>query len=168
MYVLCAMRSQITLFHIYVVGELVMTYYEWMSTHKVTDACAKAVHSILVSVLPKQCNLPSWWKIKGLVDSVYDNNVVSVDVCPNDCIAYYDATHPSLAHYKHAHRKWCPVCGASRHVEGIAAKVAYYFPLDSFLASVFAGRNTSHRCVPAFSAHGIPHGTHKCMRTTHH
>ena len=30
-----------------ILGELLLMYFEWMGTHKVTDACAKAVFALL-------------------------------------------------------------------------------------------------------------------------
>ena len=39
--------------------------------------------------------------------------VQRIDVCPNDCIAYWDSTYlPEL--YKNYYRTKCPVCSTSR------------------------------------------------------
>jgi hypothetical protein len=74
------------------------------------------------------------------LEKVYKNNVKSVDLCPNDCIAFYDAKHPAYKDYEHDHRDKCPVCDAKRYLtnakgEQVAAKVAYYFPMDEWLFS---------------------------------
>ena len=82
--------------------------------------------------------------MKRLLDQVHTNNVQKVDMCPNDHIAFVDITHPSMPHYKHAHRNKCPHpgCGASRYLtdktgKTVTAKVGFYFPLDPFLLDIF-------------------------------
>jgi hypothetical protein len=70
------------------------------------------------------------------------NNVIAVDLCPNDCLAFWDAKHPKLAHHMHKHRTHCPVCAASRKIIGKkgqkkAAKVGFYFPMDDWMFSNF-------------------------------
>jgi hypothetical protein len=127
-------------------GELLLYYFEWMSSHIVTDRCAKAVHGLLCMLLPADHNFPNWNHLKKLLDKVYKNNVVSVELCPNDCIAFWDAKHTKYAGYRHAHRTKCPKCGALRHLTDItgktvAAKTGYYFPMDDWMFSNLKDRD---------------------------
>jgi hypothetical protein len=133
------------------VGELLLTYFEWMCVHKPTNECAKAVHKLISLVLPPDShNLPSWGAIHKMLDIVYNNVCEEVDICPNDCIAFRDATHPVLirAGYKHAHRTCCPQCGAARYKPvdesgtKIPVKRGYYFPIDTFVSSIFRDKVT--------------------------
>ena len=132
-------------------GELLLTYFEWMCVHKPTDASAKAVHGMLSLIVPPNTtNLPAWKDLHHLLKIVYENVAVEVDLCPNDHIAFVDATHPKLlaAGYKHAHRQFCPHpgCGAARYiiVDGVkrAVKRGYYYPLDSYMTNLFRDTDT--------------------------
>jgi len=122
-------------------AELIALYSEWMFAFKVTDACAKAVYVMLNTLLPEDANIGSWPQLKRALEQVTTDSVVEIDVCPNDCIAYINCTHPKLAHYKHAHRTWCPQCGTDRFliVDRVQrpAKRAFYFPLRNYLQGLF-------------------------------
>jgi len=123
-------------------GELLLMYFEWMSAHKVTDACAKSAYALLSALLPADANGGSWGTARKMLEAIYDQSVVCVDLCPNDCIAYYDCKHPTMAHYKHAHRTYCPDCGADRHLthkDGTtrAAKTGYYLPCGTWFRDLF-------------------------------
>ena len=126
------------------IGELLLYYFEWMASNNVKDACAQGVHGLLSSILPPGSIFPAWATLKRLLVQVHSNNVQKVDMCPNDHIAFVDMTHPSLLHYKHAHRTKCPHpgCGAERYLtdttgKTVTAKVGFYFPLDPFLLDMF-------------------------------
>ena len=121
-----------------------MAYFEWAVKHKPTDACAKDVHGLLSVLLPEddRGKLPGWSNLKAMLEQVYQNCVIAVELCPNDCMAFFDCDHPKLAQYRHSHRSRCLHCGAARYLtdsEGVqkAAKVGFYFPLDSWLVNVF-------------------------------
>ena len=98
-------------------GELLLYYFEWMSRHKVTDACAKSVYGLLKLLMPADTSAPEWCHLKQMLESVYEQNVLSVDLCPNDCMAFIDCSHPQLASYQHSHRTRCLHCNALRYVE---------------------------------------------------
>jgi hypothetical protein len=139
------------------VGELLLTYFEWMCVHKPTNECSRAVHAMLsLLVPPHSTNLPEWAEVHSMLDTVYKNVVVEVDLCPNDHIAFVDATHPKLvaAGHMHAHRTFCPHpgCGAARYKPDdgsgrkVAVKKGYYFPIDAFVSSIFRdGHTEEHR-----------------------
>jgi len=125
-------------------GELLLFYFEWMSSNMVTDKCAKGVHALLTLLMPAgPVDGWDWSNTKKLLDNVYKNNVRIIDLCPNDCIAYVDCKHPTMSHYQHSHRTFCPDhnCGLDRFMtikgKKVACKVGYYFPLDGFLPSIF-------------------------------
>jgi hypothetical protein len=154
-------------------GELLLTYFEWMCVHKPTDESAKAVHGMLSLIIPPNTsNLPEWAELHYLLKVVYEQVAVEVDLCPNDHIAFVDATHPKMlaAGYRHAHRQFCPHpgCGAARYitVDGVkrAAKRGYYYPLDSYLTNLFRDTDTvkfrEHSCpldVQAFPPGHVRH-----------
>jgi hypothetical protein len=125
-----------------ILGELLLIYFEWMSAHKVTDACAEACATMMGQLMPPGANGLKWQGAQKLLTAIYNHTVVSVDICPNDCISYYDCKHPKMAHYKHAHRTWCPRCGADRkltHKDGTirSAKKGYYLPCGTWLRDLF-------------------------------
>jgi hypothetical protein len=148
------------------VGELLLTYFEWMCVHKPTNESAKAVHKLIsLFVPPGSNNMPSWAAIHQMLEIVYANVCQEVDLCPNDCIAFVDAKHPVLieAGYTDGHRSCCPQCGAARYKpdDGSGLKVpvkrGYYFPLDTFVSSIFRDKHTEE-----FRSHttGMSHHTH--------
>jgi hypothetical protein len=117
-------------------AELIALYSEWMFAFKVTDACAKAAYLLLRTLLPENANIGSWPQLKRALEAVTSRSCIEVDICPGDCIAYYDCKHPRLSFYKHAHRTWCIDCGKDRYctVDGVKrpAKRGFYFPLRTY------------------------------------
>lgn len=70
----------------------------------------------------------------------------TIEVCANDCIAYYNVKHmprPGEPPYMHEHRTRCPVCGTSRTVRDPRdgkekpRKVIYFWPLEHFIRGMF-------------------------------
>ena len=125
-----------------ILGELMLIYFEWMGSHKVTDACAKDAYTLLNLLLPIGANGGSWTTTRKMLKAIYDRTVVAIDICPNDCISYYDAKHPTMQHYRHAHRTWCPHCGADRHIthkDGTVrvARQGYYLPCGTWFRDLF-------------------------------
>ena len=125
-----------------ILGELMLIYLEWMGSHKVTDACAKDAYTLLSLLLPDGANGGSWTTTRKMLKAIYDRTVVAIDICPNDCISYYNAKHPTMQHYRHAHRNWCPHCGADRrikHKDGTerVAKQGYYLPCGTWFRDLF-------------------------------
>lgn len=129
------------------VGEILLMFFEWMTAYKPPIASTKAMHKVFSVSFPSPNNFPSWHKMHKMLDMMFESGVVQVEMCPNDHIAFADMTHPTLGHYKHAHRTTCPVCNDARYIDNngkkIAAKVGYYFKLDSYLASIFNKTDTT-------------------------
>jgi hypothetical protein len=109
-------------------GELLLYYFEWMSSHIVTDVCAQAVHGLLSLLLPKDHTFPNWTHLKNMLERVHKNNVVVVDLCPNDCMAYYDGKHAKLTGYKNFTRTKCPKCNAARYLTDSDGKQVTAWP----------------------------------------
>ena len=126
-------------------GELFLLYFEWMSVHKVTDACAKGVYTLMLLILPKETNAASYAISKGLLKKICEGRVKKIETCPNDHIAFIDCKSPKLAHYQHSHRRCCPVCGADRWLtlasgKVKAAKTVYHLPVGPGLQDLFRDR----------------------------
>jgi hypothetical protein len=82
-------------------------FFEWMNAHKVTDACAKSVYTLLSTLLPADANGGSWAGAQKLLKAIYDRSVVSVQLCPNDCVAFYNCKHPKvLLHHMTTEHKY--------------------------------------------------------------
>ena len=71
---------------------LVVIMLDWMVCHKVTDVAAEAVWDVLKTVVPAETDVIDFKKAKKVVMAYYHDRVQRVEVCPNGCIAYYDAT----------------------------------------------------------------------------
>ena len=65
-----------------ILGELLLMYFEWMGTHRDTDASAKAVYAMLSTVLPADANGGSWGTARKMLQAIYDRTVKSVELCP--------------------------------------------------------------------------------------
>jgi len=123
-------------------GELLLLYFEWMSVHQVTDACAKAVYSLLLTLLPEDGNTGTWAVSKAMLKKVCETRMQRIETCPNDHIAFYDCKSSKLADYQHSHRTCCPVCGADRWLRLAngrtrAAKTIYHLPVGPWLRDLF-------------------------------
>ena len=115
-----------------------------MSTNKVTDTAAASIWGLLCACLPPECKLPSFPAIKRMLARAKDQLVRRIDICKNDCIAYYNTRHlPGAKGSRHWHRTKCPVCGEPRYIDdpvtGLqqSVKVVYHFPLANFVRSLF-------------------------------
>ena len=98
-------------------GELLLFYFEWVARNRVTIVCAQQMHAMLTMLMPTEAaDQMKWQKIKNMMKHVYEHNVRTVDLCPNDCIAYVNCTHESLKDYQHEHRSKCPKCNTDRRV----------------------------------------------------
>jgi hypothetical protein len=126
-------------------AEVTLMLLDWMCTHKVADSAARDVWSLVRSAVPAHigANTPTFWKVKRILSKVQTQYVQRIDVCPNDCVAFWDSTHLTTP-YRHAHRLKCPTCGASRFVndpsDGAqrAAKMFFFFPLAPYVRSLYA------------------------------
>ena len=125
---------------------LVLLFLDWMSTHKATDEASAAVWGLLVAMAPAECVLPRFGQVKYMLKRRKNAMVRRIDICQNDCIAYYDTKHMPVmggGASSHWHRTKCPVCGMPRYIDdpvtGLqqSVKVMYHFPVAGFIRSLF-------------------------------
>jgi hypothetical protein len=91
------------------VAETLLWIFDYMALHKTTLAEMKFVHKMLQLVLPPQGRDDIRYEVaKAIVAAHLDNTLIRIDICPNDCIAYWDPTSPLLAKHRHGHREKCP------------------------------------------------------------
>lgn len=90
-----------------------------------------------------QVTLRTFSVVKHMLKAAETKYVKRIDLCPNDCIAYWDSEYLPEP-YKHAHRTLCPVCGVPRYVVDPvggalrAAKCMYLFPMHAYVRSLYA------------------------------
>jgi hypothetical protein len=102
--VMALLREQITL--------LVL---DWMTSKKITDSAAKMMWEIVALMMPEDANIASWAQIKIALKKAESNHVERIDICVNDCIAFWDSTSLPES-YRHSHRQKCPECNELRYV----------------------------------------------------
>ena len=124
-------------------AEIALLFLDWMCKHKLTDSAAGDLWRLLKVMLPAVMELPSFRTLKKILGNAEASYVRRLDLCPNDCIVYYDSTHLKEP-YRHAHRFNCNVCGSSRYVtdptDGAVkpAKTLFLFPVAAYVRSLFA------------------------------
>jgi len=111
------------------VAEVVLVMLDWMGDHKSTWSSSEGVWEMLKSVLPKDCKLCVFSRVKAILVAHLDGRLVIHDVCPCGYTVYMDCTSRAFGSnkYKNSHRTACPrpKCGLSRHLPGttVARKV---------------------------------------------
>ena len=98
-------------------AEITLLFIDWMCTNKVTDAAAQDMWSLLHLILPpvSRIMLKTWWQLKRSLKDFEPEISERVDVCVNDCIAYWNSKHMAPP-YRHKHRTRCPKCNEPRYV----------------------------------------------------
>jgi hypothetical protein len=84
---------------------------------QVTDSAARDMWAVVNMLMPtnRDAKVKSFDQIKSILKKFEKQTVTRIDVCPNDCIAYWDSTHlPEV--YHHYHRTKCPICNLGRYV----------------------------------------------------
>jgi hypothetical protein len=115
------------------VAEVAVVMLDWMGDHKSTWSSAEGVWEMLRSVLPKDCKLCVFSKVKAILVAHLDGRLKIRDVCPCGYTVYMDCTSAAFGSnkYKNSHRTACPrpQCRLSRHLPGtmVARKVLAYF-----------------------------------------
>jgi hypothetical protein len=110
--------------------EVTMLVLDWIASKKVTDAAAEMMWEIVTLMMPEDAEVASWHQIKGALRKAEKGLCQRIEMCPNDCIAYWDSKHLPQE-YKHARRTKCPLCNTTRYVtdpadgKERARKVAY-------------------------------------------
>ena len=130
---------------------IILWLLDWMSSHKVTDSCASDMWKLVTALAPENIEMKTWDQIKGVLRKQEKKSFVRIEICPNDCIAYWDSKHlPESENYKNSHRTKCPVCFLERWVtdpvDGTTrpAKVITHFPIGNYIKSLFARDLAEH------------------------
>ena len=119
---------------------------DWASAHKVSDKAisgAWRIARLLVSSSGTRSRMRSWDSIKKVLRQFEEHTMKTIDICPNDCVAFWNSEHLQPT-YHHAHRTKCPECGAARYVTDPVdgrvkpVKVVYHFLLGPFIQGLFA------------------------------
>ena len=95
--------------------EIVLLFLDWMCKHKLTDSAAKDLWTLMSRFMPEGVDLPAYHVLKTMLYKSEAKYVQRLDLCPNDCIVYWDSKHLKTP-YRHAHRMRCPVCTHPRYV----------------------------------------------------
>ena len=113
---------------------------DWMHCNKVTDESAKDMWTRLRHIMFPLISLGSFYRAKALVKQCYDKYAQRIDICVQDCVAFYDCKHaPGLQTHQHSRRTKCPVCDRARYVtdpktgKQCSRKFVFYFPLRADL-----------------------------------
>ena len=96
-------------------AELTLFVLDWMSSHKCTDNAARDVYNICKMLMPAGVTPKTFDQIKYILKKYEGEVVQTIDICPNDCVAYWNSTFLPEK-YRHAHRSKCPVCDTPRFV----------------------------------------------------
>lgn len=121
--------------------EVVCIMLDWMTTNKIHDAGAEDMWRRLRLFIPN-VKAPTFESAKNLVKKHKQMRIQRIEICPHDCIAYWDCKHiPAMRHYKHAHRMQCPTCGEPRWVtqngRRMPRKVVYFTPIGPWLQDLY-------------------------------
>jgi hypothetical protein len=80
-------------------ADIVVYFLDWMHVNKMTDAAAEQMWSFVQGITPTEFTLPRFSKIKRASKHSAESGCRKIDLCPNDCIAYFDSvniTGPSV------------------------------------------------------------------------
>jgi hypothetical protein len=79
-------------------GELALYLLDWMQSHKITDSAAKDIWGLLVGILPQNCDMQTFYAVKEKLRHHQLQAMQVIEICPNDCIAYWNSSHlPKVA-----------------------------------------------------------------------
>ena len=96
-------------------ADITLLLLDLVSAHKLTDSAARDMWNVIRMIMPSDLEMKTFPQIKRILQDHQEKRVKRIEMCPNDCIAYWDSTHLSQR-YQHAHRSKCPKCGTSRYV----------------------------------------------------
>lgn len=132
------------------------------SLSQVKDSTAQDMWQRQQMFLPEDMQMPSFPWIKRLLHRGETKCFRRIDVCPNDCIAYWDSKLLPVQ-YKHSHRTKCPKCDLPRYVTDPAdgktrpAKVLFHFPVGPYMRDLFSRADLVphlyHDCCDASEGH---------------
>jgi hypothetical protein len=123
---------------------VLLATFDWIARHKATDASAEDMWAILRGCCDRERFPLVFSKAEAILKRHIASTMKIVDVCRNDCVAYWDCSSPEMSHYKYSGLKHCPNinCGLPRYVYDLqgnehASKVMYYFPIAKYVADLY-------------------------------
>lgn len=121
--------------------EVMIVMLDWMASYKASDVSTEDMWRRLRLFLPG-VDVSTFNHAKGLVIKHRAMTQERIEMCVNDCIAYWDCKHiPEQRAYKHSHRTMCPKCGEPRYIEKdgrtLPRKVVHFTPIHGFLQNLY-------------------------------
>ncbi|XP_074337647.1 uncharacterized protein LOC141674843 [Apium graveolens] len=125
----------------YTMMKALVQLYNLKVKHGMSDSCFSYILLLLGSLLPEGNNIPSSFNEAKKTLCALEMGYDKIHECPNNCLLYRDDLDEDETTYR--------VCKASRwklnkkgdELEGVPAKVLWYFPLIPRLRNLF---NTPH------------------------
>jgi hypothetical protein len=127
--------------------EAMLLLLDAQSAHKLPDASTISIAQMFTGLMTDEDreSTPTFNMVKKMMERFSEQACRRIEICRNDCIAYYD-THSLSEPYqtKHSHRTKCPECNAPRTVfdptakKYIPSKVVYYFPIKYWVRDMFS------------------------------
>jgi hypothetical protein len=74
-------------------GELALFVLDWIAAHKITDKAGKDIWNMIQCVLPEGTSMRTFWAVKKSMRAHELSSVVPIEICPNDCVAYFNSVH---------------------------------------------------------------------------
>ena len=97
--------------------EAVLFMLDLMACHKTTDELGKSVWDILRTALGGE-DLATFYAVKHHLRNFQEEHVVVVDICVNDCMAFYDCDDaPGWEPMRTGHCSVCEVCNEERWID---------------------------------------------------
>ena len=82
-------------------SELIVYLLDIMTANKLTDAAGSDIWSLVRLLVPPNTPTKTFRSVKGILEKYEAATVQRLDVCPEDCIVYWDSTHLPKP-YRHA------------------------------------------------------------------
>jgi hypothetical protein len=145
--------------------EVVVIMLDWMNSNKCTDTSSKDMWKRLKLFLPSHVDASTFNHAKGLVQKHQAMHIQRIEMCQNDCIAYWDCKNiPERKDYRHSHRTACPKCSAPRYIKDHAGRelpttVVYFTPIAGFLQSLYKRADLVPFLDSNSDAHPLGHTT---------
>ena len=123
------------------VGEVVLAVLDWWTKHRGTASAASDVWHYTKSLCDGP-GLPSFKAVKKILDKHQLQTMLSIDVCVDMCVAFYDPESRELMAFAFdtmddgvTKRLVCPRCNEKRFLDNSTTprRVVYYFPYKFWL-----------------------------------
>jgi hypothetical protein len=120
--------------------EIIFTVFDWMTTNKGTLTSTQDIWEFTRSLYPADSNMEEFNQAMSILKRHRLETLQTIPVCVNMCVAFWDATHPSMQgpEYQNAHRTCCPECNEDRYLpDGTERRRVYSFPFKEWLQDLY-------------------------------